>query len=205
VAVPCDEPTLHLTVGLVPRTGFDFVQWLSTLLAGEEFIRRDLPHLNDALGQTSFLARFREAVTDVLRSDGLLRQFYNAIELNTEPRPAFTLPWSATPGTLPNTDSGFILLTSSRPPQIRQGTESGMIEVGHRGRLLSFNAATEPLFEFLKANPRVQVRDFYNRFEERFGRDQLAIFVADLVKEGVAAIVGDSLCAVPSLVSATTS
>src|SRR5580698_10696248 len=43
IAIPCDEPTMHLTVGLTSPTGADLMVWLAQRLKRDEFMRRDLP------------------------------------------------------------------------------------------------------------------------------------------------------------------
>src|SRR5713226_5775267 len=48
VAVPLDEPTLHLTVGIHRATGLDFLSWYADRLRSNIDVRKDLPTLQTA-------------------------------------------------------------------------------------------------------------------------------------------------------------
>src|SRR5260370_6481674 len=61
VAVPLDEPTLHLTVGIHRATGLDFLSWYADRLRSSIDVRKDLPRLGTAADKEAHLQRIREA------------------------------------------------------------------------------------------------------------------------------------------------
>src|SRR5258708_3121010 len=61
VAVPVDEPTLHLTVGLHRPTGLDFVSWYAERLRSQAVVRENLPAIGTESDKAAHLERLREA------------------------------------------------------------------------------------------------------------------------------------------------
>ncbi len=62
VAVPLDEPTLHLTVGIHNPTGVDFLSWFAGRLRASAAVRQDLPRFASAEERAAWTERVRERV-----------------------------------------------------------------------------------------------------------------------------------------------
>jgi ribosomal protein L16 Arg81 hydroxylase len=185
VAVPCDEPTLHLTVGLTTVTALDLLNWVRARLGAEEFMRTDVPRFDDKRAQIRFLSFFRDAITAAICDKDLLPTFYRQLQQNTEPRAALGLPWTGTPDVIPPNGDTTIELANAYPLDIRHSLDSGTIEVTFRNNVFTFHDAVTPLFEFLEASHTVSTASFHDRFDDEFGHQELRTFIADLVKGGI--------------------
>ena len=60
VALPLNEPTLHLTVGIHNRTGLDLLGWLKERLREREDFRRDLPRFATRAEQAAHIESLRD-------------------------------------------------------------------------------------------------------------------------------------------------
>lgn len=66
LAVPLDEPSLHLTVTSVPPTGLDFLNWVVTGMTRGANVRANAPMLATADERAEFVVRLREAALSSL-------------------------------------------------------------------------------------------------------------------------------------------
>lgn len=122
VALPLDEPTLHLTVGIHNRTGLDLLRWLVDNLRLSETARRDLPLFASADEQRTHAARLRNDLVNVFEDD-LIEQYFAAQDATAPPRPRLNLPWSVMPNAPPLAADARVRLLAPRPLefQIKDG------------------------------------------------------------------------------------
>jgi ribosomal protein L16 Arg81 hydroxylase len=187
VATPCDEPTVHLTVGMYAATAMDLERWILGRLNKTECMRSDLPRFTDAESEARYLASIRDVFHEAFSDPDLLRKFWSDINMQLGPRPYFGLPWSATPAILPPTDDYEILVTA--PRSIRPERTGGSdVRVPFNGKFYAFPDATEPLFAWLDECEHPRMAEFYSRWEEEFEREELAAFLTDLVRYGMIAL-----------------
>src|SRR5260370_25400476 len=106
VAVPLDEPTLHLTVGLHRPTGLDFVSWFANRLRSSVDVRDDLPRFGTSDEKEAYVARVRDAWEKSWRP-GLLDEYFVEVDTQARSRPHFGLPWTARTDVLPPEDEGW--------------------------------------------------------------------------------------------------
>ncbi len=100
IAVPMNEPALHLTLGLKnPRT-MDLALWMVERLRASGVADCDVPSLAGAAQRLRYSEEIRGALLERLDPD-LVEQFVSETGAAFKPRPSFSLPWSATPGRLP--------------------------------------------------------------------------------------------------------
>ena len=145
VAIPLDEPTLHLTVGVSNRTGADFLSWFVDRLRASEVVRQDIPHLRGPGASQAYGERLREALLSAWHS-ALIEEYMAHADASSTPRPRFALPWSATGNMLP--PAGWrVQWRGNRPVHIE--TEGDQIAIAAHGRRWSFIAAARPLLELL--------------------------------------------------------
>src|SRR5579859_3003278 len=88
VAVPVDEPTLHLTVGVHHATGLDFAYWYVDRLRASAAVRQDLPRLGTAAERAAHLRRLREAWEQAWHP-GLLEEYFANLDTRASFRPNF--------------------------------------------------------------------------------------------------------------------
>ena len=99
VAVPMNEPALHLTLG-VKNPGRWTSLWMVERLRTSDVADRDLPSLAGAAERLRYSEELRGALLDGLDPD-LVEQYLSETGSNFKPRPSFSLPWSATTERLP--------------------------------------------------------------------------------------------------------
>ena len=187
VAIPCDEPTLHLTVGIFKPTAIDIIRWVSEGLQKDERIRMDAPILQDAATQTAYEVALRDAIRKAIEQPNLLRCFTQDWNDAAVARPCFSLPWSATPEVLPSSDDSIINLLAPRELELRT-REDGAIDIAFNGNLFTFAGAAKPLLEFLASDLPASMAHFYQRFADQFERETLREFLIAMLKHGVIAV-----------------
>jgi hypothetical protein len=180
----CDEPSIHLTVGMSNPTGLKVLQWMTDRLRGDEFLRMDVPRFANAQIQSEYLLTLRKSVLQFLEDPNLLSKFINQLNAMAEPRPAFGLPWSATVDVLPEYEDWVVTVLAPRGLEVERD-EGTNVKVTFLGKELTFNEITAPLFECLREDVSMTLSDFYRKFEGEFQREQLVDFLSDLVKHGV--------------------
>jgi ribosomal protein L16 Arg81 hydroxylase len=187
VAIPCNEPTLHLTVGIFKPTGSDIVQWVSERLQHDERIRMDVPLLGDAAAQTAYAATIRDSVRQELERPDLLPRFIQHWTDIAVARPYFSLPWSATPDVLPGSDESTIALTAPQGLDMRT-RDDGNLDIGFNGKLFTFAGAAKPLLDFLAHKLPASIAQFYQQFADQYERDTMRGFLTEMAKHGVIAV-----------------
>jgi hypothetical protein len=184
VAIPCDEPTLHLTVGIHTPNGIDVVRWIADQLDADERMRQDVPVVAGAAAQAAYWTGVQAAIRKAFEAPDLLQRFIQNRHDMAPPRPAFGLPWSATPGVLPESEKYLIHLATPRTLEVRPGAENA-IDVAFNGSVYTFAEAAQPLFRFLSDDLPASIADFYQRFATTFERETLQSFLIDLSKYGI--------------------
>lgn len=91
VAEPLDEPSLHLTITMVPARGIDVLQWLLERARSHIEVRMDIPRLADAETQKAYTDKLREAFLETL-DDQALAAFFQQWDSRTPARPKLQLP-----------------------------------------------------------------------------------------------------------------
>jgi ribosomal protein L16 Arg81 hydroxylase len=189
VAIPCDEPTLHLTVGMRYPTGLDILRFVSQEMEQDVRMRMDLPLAGAASARTEVMKGVADAFASAIREPGLLDRFLKSTRAMASPRPSLGLPWSATLQAMPEAEDSVIRFATARGLEFEKEGDAGAINVVFNGKALTFAAAAKPLFDFLDATrpapAEVSVGDFYSRFTDEFESATLRQFLTDLAKHGI--------------------
>ena len=186
IAIPCDEPTLHLTVGMRYPTGIDILKFAAQEMEQDVRMRMDLPLAGPAQARVEVMKGIGDAVASAIQEPGLLDRYLKFQRAMASPRPSLGLPWSATPQVLPDSDDAVITFATARELQFE--TAGNAISTVFNGKTLTFAAAAQPLFDFLGSacqQRTVSTGDFYKHFSGEYERDTLRQFLADLVKHGI--------------------
>jgi ribosomal protein L16 Arg81 hydroxylase len=202
LATPCEDASLHITVGIYNPIGVDLFQWLTSRIKKHECMRMDVPRFANAVEQAQYLDQVRDAVRQTLSDPQTLSAFLFEKNAVAGPRISVGLPWTATDSVLPVGDGHAIVLLAPRALTMRHLPELGQIEILYSGRTWKFDRDLDPLFASLDDSGRLSMGDFYAQWSDRFTREQLAAFLVDLVKAGIielrppAFVSENALCAI---------
>lgn len=118
VALPLDEPTLHLTVGVHNRTGIDLLRWLTERVRESETFRRDLPRFASPEERAAHSERLRDELFAAW-DESSLERFLADYDAKAEPRPLLSLPHAATPRVLPHARDAVVRFNAPRPVEMK--------------------------------------------------------------------------------------
>ncbi len=76
VATAIDSPTIHLTFGILPRTGIDLLAWVQDELRAVDIFRHDLPRFASPEEQESHALALEEAIQTFWHSGPLLPRYF---------------------------------------------------------------------------------------------------------------------------------
>jgi Cupin superfamily protein len=185
VVTPCDEPTIHLTVGIHQPVGLNILQWIVESLRSEELIRMDIPRFAIGDVQTEYISKIRTKMLELFDRPNLLKLFCDDMSAVAVPRSLFGLPWIATPGLLPPSDRWVITVLAPQGLNVETVEGESIIALNFDGNQFRFNDITLPLFSFLAGHAPLQIALFYEHFSSSFTREQLVEFISDLAQYGV--------------------
>lgn len=190
VALPMDEPTLHLTVGIHRATGLDFMSWFANRLRASTDVRDDVPRLGTASDKEAYLQRLRSAWEEAW-NPGLLEEYFSTLDAQARSRPHFGLPWTAQTSVLPPEDEGWaVKYLVARPIEWHRNGEDTIVVRGN-GKEATFAAAAGPVLEALRTHQTCSLAELHQNSSEAIPAATLRVFVAELVNAGLAAIVLD--------------
>lgn len=148
-AVALGEPTLHLTVGVLNRTGVHLLTWVHEQLSSLAVFQQDLPRFADAETQARHFAQLQEALCKEWTPD-VIDRFSRDYEVRAQPGPRPNLPWSAQQNPLPaDVDGVSVSLNVTPCGGLRALPERGIVELHVVDRHWSFPIAMEPLLRIL--------------------------------------------------------
>jgi len=185
VALPMNEPTLHLTLGVKNPRGADLLQWIVARLQPSELAARDLPFLAPAAERLDYAERLRASLVDGLSRD-LVEQYFAETGSNLKPRPSFSLPWSATPELVPPGD-GFLVGLSTRV-RLCDESAAGFCEIHAGSRALRFPRIMQSVAALLLERSPRTFRELVDGNGGGLDAEAVRLLVGLLVKEGLAEI-----------------
>jgi len=183
IATPCDEPTLHLTVGLRAPTGVDMAYWFAEQMKAHEVMRQDLPVCAGPDEIQGHLSKVMRTMIDACNDQELLGGFFRSMDASASSRNITELSLAVTEA-LPSSDSTLICLMTPRrlkPQPAGEGEASILFE----DKSCSFLDEALVLLTFLESAAPIPIGEFYQEFESAFGRDVLQQFLLDLAQQGI--------------------
>ena len=188
VAIPVDEPTLHLTVGLHHATGLDFMFWYADRLRASAAVRQDLPRLGTAAEREAHLQRVRDDWEQAWHP-GLLEEYFAHLDTRAYFRPTFGLPWTADSSVLPPAEAGWsIKWLVPRPIECNRDGQDTIVVRGN-GKESTLAAAAWPVLHALQESGTCSIDELYKRTEGALTRERLRLFIRELVNTGLVSIV----------------
>ncbi|MBC8166229.1 MAG: cupin [Bryobacteraceae bacterium] len=148
-AVPLDEPTLHLTIGLSNPNGIDFLKWFVGERKDCENLRRDLPLPGDEAERSEYMQALQKSLYERLTTE-TLGEYLAYRDERSRPRPHPALPWAATPAGLPAGDQGWsVRWIAPREIPIRSEHDDSAISFKCHGKKFRFAGNARSLIEGL--------------------------------------------------------
>lgn len=187
VALPLNEPTLHLTVGIHNRTGLDLLRWLAERLNASEIFRQDLPRFAGVAEQAAHIERLREELLAACGSDDLLERYFADLDQRAEPRARLSLPWSATAALLPSASDALVQLVAPRPLDLK--LEAGTVEFSGLKKRWRFAAAALPVLRQLEERRVCSVRELCEAARGELDEQTVRTFLGELLLHGLIAVV----------------
>jgi len=181
VALPLDEPTLHLTVGVHNRTGVDLLHWLADRMSGVEAFRHDLPLLATEWERAEHLARLRRELLAEWDAHDLLELYYAEQDAKAEPRPLLNLPHSATQDALQ--DDALLRLNTPRP--LRLAAADGVVRFSCNKKHWKFAADALPVLRHLNERRACTVGELCLSAQAQLDEQTVRALLRELLQHGL--------------------
>jgi ribosomal protein L16 Arg81 hydroxylase len=184
LAIPMNEPTLHLTIGVKNPREIDLLNWLVERQRLNGAADHDLPCLAGSDERVRFSNRLRQALLENLDAD-LVEQYLAETGSNIKPRASFSLPWSATPERLP-AGNDFLVRLNVRPHIV--ANDAAQVALVHRGRTYRFPRGMQWIVDqFVNGTP-LAMSQLIEGAAGRLDEEAVRLLVAMLVKQNLVTI-----------------
>lgn len=196
VALPLNEPTLHLTVGIHNRNGLDLLKWLEERLREQSAaFRRDLPRFASVAERQEHVTHLRAELLAEWGED-VLERFFADSDARAQARPSMSLPWSVTPEGLPPSDEARVRLTAPRRLELEshaaeeqeQGAE-GIVEFACLGKRWRFARPALAVLVPLNTGRVYSVSQLCEAARGTLSPETVRTFLGELIRHGLLAIV----------------
>jgi ribosomal protein L16 Arg81 hydroxylase len=186
VALPLNEPTLHLTIGVKNPREDDLLQWLVDRVRATGAAERDLPSLAERAERVAFSDRLRAALLHDLDAD-LVAQYLAETGSNFKPRPVFNLPWSATPEGLPPGRDFLVRLNDARAPVAVTEMGGSAVVVRQGGHAYRLPRSVTSILDQLGSTPQ-PISRVIDAVAGRLDESMVRLLMTMLVKHDIVAI-----------------
>jgi ribosomal protein L16 Arg81 hydroxylase len=183
VALPLNEPTLHLTIGVKNPREADLLRWLVDRLRTTGAAERDLPCLAAPAERVEYSTRLRAALLNGLEAD-LVAQYLAATGSNLKPRPVFNLPWSATPEGLPPGKDVSLTLNRRTPLSVHADGSAAVI-LRHGGNAYRLPRGVTAILDELEGGAGQPIGRLIEAVASRFDEETVRLLLAMLVKHDI--------------------
>jgi ribosomal protein L16 Arg81 hydroxylase len=187
VALPMNEPALHLTLGVKNPSAMDLWTWMIERAGVSEMADRDLPILAGAAERLRYSEAVRDALLKGLNPD-LVEQYLVENGSNFKPRPSFSLPWSATHEGLPPGRGFFLRLTVDAHLLPATDSSAGSVEMLCGGRRYRFPRSMRWIVEQLDGRASLPFGHLVEGVDGRLDEEMVRTLVGMLVAHGLAKI-----------------
>ncbi|EWM11760.1 cupin domain-containing protein [Kutzneria sp. 744] len=175
------EQSLHLTIGFNRATGVDMVAWLADQMRVDEVFREDLPRFAPAEERAQRARAIREQLVAAL-TDDVVDRFLADRDAQAPAHSRLGLPFTATPGLLPEGDEAEVLLVVPRAV-LEHG--NGTVALAAAGKRLVFAAAAGPVLEALLPAQPLSVKTLVELAAPALDRGTVRALLGELVTHGV--------------------
>jgi ribosomal protein L16 Arg81 hydroxylase len=188
LAVPLNEPALHLTIGVKNPRGVDLAEWMVKRLRASGIANRDLPYHDAADARRRYNDELRTELLSDLDGD-LVQEYLADTGSNFKPRSSFSLPWSAMPEGLPAGRDFVIKLNPAHVIVTNNGNRA--LEIVAGGRRCRFPRAMKPVLEHLSDGSPAPLNELIDGLAGQLDEGAVRLLLAMLVKQNLVAIVAE--------------
>jgi hypothetical protein len=178
------EPSLHITIGIEPDNGIDFMMWLIDQVKSYELFRRRIPRLAHKCQQEEYLASVRECWNELMTQGNILDQFLTFADGTSRSRLLFHLPDILSTNLVLDRKSARIVLLASRATVTQ--ADGGFVLTA-LGRRWSFPLVTKPLIDAVLSLDHVTVGEAI-KSNAGVSEERSAQVIFKLLKAGVLAL-----------------
>jgi ribosomal protein L16 Arg81 hydroxylase len=198
VALPKNEPTLHVTLGFERHTGINLAEWFVGQLRGFDVFREDLPRFADLEARHSHAAKLR-SVLDAMWSSNIVADYLAYADSIASGRPKFSLPLSGMTDPFVGNLAGVrVRLYSARTCVVSEESE-GMIRLEAHGRKWGFDARLASVLRLLAKGGEHSVAEICLLGAVSISNDEVLNCLRALLDGGLlVATLGDTPILVPS-------
>ena len=186
VALPLNEPTLHLTVGIHNPTGIDLLRWLVNNMRKSETARRDLPLFASADEQHEHANKLRNDLIAACK-DNLIAEYFAAQDEIASPRPRLNLPWSVMADAPALADETHVRLVAPRPLEFQ--TEAGVVQFSCLKKRWRFKEDALLILRPLADGHAHTVAGLYAAASERLDERTVRALLVELIEHGLICLV----------------
>lgn len=183
VATPLDEPSLHLTVTIVPPRGIEFLKWLVEDMREDPAVRMDVPRLAGPEARQAFEASLRAAMAHVWSTDALSR-FLEVWDSRRPARPRLRLPDVSSPDR-PITAETRIRLSSARRIAVTRIDAGETVQLHANGHVWTCAAPLVPALQQLSDTRSLTIRELCERVPDAASGRALRSLLTVLAMAGV--------------------
>lgn len=183
IAASVDEPSLHLTVTIMPPEGTDLLESLVAELRDFAHVRRNLPLPGDAKDKEEYVRALRELILSRC-DDRMLDRFLAEWESNLPARPKIDLPRAPVDAAAPMTPETRVRLAANLQLRFIEAAASEAVFFAN-GVRWNCPAALVPALECLRSTDSVPVRDLCARLDDAALSKKLVTFLSVLAMGGV--------------------
>lgn len=184
---PCDQPTLHLTIGFRHPTGIDLVYAMADRLRRNEYLRVDAPRFSNSHEKQCYLTELRRLVKEAMEGD-LLEGLDRDRNASGVPRPSFGLPWSAGRDILPPSDDFLIRSLVPKDQVAYENEEEKGVSILFAGHRFVFPAVTRDLLDYLLSRDATRLAELREAVAPTHSVEYIRAIIKDLVRSGIAQI-----------------
>lgn len=188
VALPLDEPTLHLTVGVHRRTGAHLLEWLAGRVKEREAFREDLPRLASKEERISHARRIREELLAEL-SDDLVERCLADEDARALPRQQTSLPSIARKDSFLQSPETVLRWTPPRKVELK--AENGVVEFSCLRRRWRFAEGALAVLVPLSERRTCTIAELCEEARDALDERTVRVFLRELLLNGLVAIVNE--------------
>jgi ribosomal protein L16 Arg81 hydroxylase len=187
LAVPMNEPALHLTLGVKNPRGIDLLLWMVERLRASDIAGRDLPLLASAEERRRYSADLQRELLAGLQPD-LVEQYVAETGSNFKLRPTFSLPWSATAEGLPPGRDFRVRLKAHSRVVVRGDSDAASIEVRCGSRTCRFPGSMRPILDQLRDDTPQPIDRVIEAVAGRLDETAVRMLIGMLVTQDLVAV-----------------
>jgi ribosomal protein L16 Arg81 hydroxylase len=185
VALPMNEPTLHLTIGVKLPSGRDILDWMTARAAS--VANRNVPTVGDAAVRQRFSEDLRQGAAAAL-DDDIVEQYLAETGSNFKPRPSFSLPFSATHQGLPPGRDFIVRLNPPSPAMVSHTPDFATFDWRCGARICRFPRSMRWIMEPLADSATWPFSELVDAVSAHLDEPSVRFLLGMLVSENLVAI-----------------